>query len=210
MGTGRRRGCRRWYSVFALTGNATQFAPSDTAAINGNDNLTSFGMDYWGDAAWSNVNDPAAGPGSLGDYFNAIVRVKLEFSGSTPQLAVTGWFQGSTFTAGSRTPAIWTSVASSPLVLPIIGGRQLVAFVPKNGNIFVLNSQNLGNFSNPLTRQSNSPMRPTPAPHSDTKAAIAFLQTPDGRNILIVGADTNGSMAASPPSSSTPPRRRRP
>ena len=82
---------------------------------------------------------------------------------------------------------------SSPVVLPSIGGRQLVAFVPKDGNIFVLDSQNLGNFGTPLTLRPFADAFNNDAPDNDTKAAIAFLQTPDGRNILIVGADSNGS-----------------
>jgi hypothetical protein len=176
-------------SVFALTGNATQFAPSDSTATNGSNTLTAFGMDYWGDAAWSNVNDPTAGPGSLGDYFNGIVHVGVDTSGSTPKLKVQDWFQGSTFTQAENS-GDFDFGGSSPLVLPSINGRQFVAFVPKDGDIFVLDSQQLGNFTTPLTRQTFA--NAFNAGGNDTKTALAFLQTPDGRNILIVGADSNG------------------
>src|ERR1019366_3165517 len=76
---------------------------------------------------------------------------------------------------------------SSPVDLPPINGRQLVAFVPKDGGIFLLDSQNLGQYSTPLT------MVPYGSPSNDTKVALAFLQTADGRNILIVGANSAGS-----------------
>src|SRR5208282_5227612 len=74
---------------------------------------------------------------------------------------------------------------------PPINGRQLVAFVPKDGDIFVLDSQNLGQYSVPLTRVKFADAFNSGG--NDTKVAIAFMQTPDGRNVLIVGADSNGA-----------------
>ncbi len=153
-------------TVYALTGNAT----GDPAA-------------YWGAL-------PAAGPGSLGDYFNALVRVGVEVSGVSSNLAVLDWFQGSTFTKAEN-DADWDFGGSSPVVLPPINGRQLVAFVPKDGDIFVLDSQNLGQYSVPLTRVTFA--NAFNSGGNDTKVAIAFMQTPDGRNVLIVGADSNGA-----------------
>lgn len=154
-------------TVYALTGNAT----GDPAA-------------YW-------TALPAAGPGSLGDYFNALVRVGVEVSGASSELAVLDWFQGSTFTK-QENDADWDFGGSSPVVLPPINGRQLVAFVPKDGDIFVLDSQNLGEYSVPLTRVTFA--NAFNAGGNDTKVAIAFMQTPDGKNVLIVGADSNGSL----------------
>jgi hypothetical protein len=154
-------------TVYALTGNAT----GDPAA-------------YW-------TALPAAGPGSLGDYFNALVRVGVEVAGASSELAVLDWFQGSTFTKAEN-DADWDFGGSSPVILPPINGRQLVAFVPKDGDIFVLDSQNLGQYSVPLTRETFA--NAFNAGGNDTKVAIAFMQTPDGRNVLIVGADSNGSL----------------
>lgn len=165
-------------SVYALTGNATQLKPSDTPGNNPNDSLDDPGMDYW-----SNV--PGTGPGSLGDYFNAVVRLGVQVSGSTPSLTVLDWFQGSSFTQTENAGDLDFG-GSSPLVLPPINGRQLVSFVPKDGNIFLLDTQDLGNWSTPLTAVSFGD------PGNDTKVAIAFIQTPDGRNVLIVGANTSG------------------
>jgi hypothetical protein len=171
-------------SVYALTGNATQLAASDATGNHPQDNLTSFGKNYWGDI-------PAAGPGSIGDYFNALVRVGVEVSGSTPKLTVLDWFQGSAFTQSENT-ADFDFGGSSPVVLPPINGQQLVAFVPKDGDVFLLDSQNLGHYSTPLTRVKFADAFNSGG--NDTKVAIAFLQTPDGRNVLIVGADSNGSL----------------
>jgi hypothetical protein len=171
-------------TVYALTGNATQLAASDTPGNNPQDNLTSFGKNYWGDI-------PAAGPGSIGDFFNALVRVGVEVSGTTSQLTVLDWFQGSTFTQAENS-ADFDFGGSSPVVLPPISGQQLVAFVPKDGDLFILDSQNLGHYTTPLTRVTFA--NALAAGGNDTKVAIAFMQTPDGRNILIVGADSNGSL----------------
>ena len=171
-------------TVYALTGNATQIATGDVSGSSPQDNLTSFGKNYWGAV-------PATGPGSLGDFFNALVRVGVTGSGSSSQLKVLDWFQGSTFTKAENT-ADFDFGGSSPVVLPPIDGHQLVAFVPKNGDVFVLNSQNLGHYSVPLARETFADSLTQHG--NDTKVAIAFLQTPDGRNILIVGADSNGAF----------------
>jgi hypothetical protein len=118
------------------------------------------------------------------------VRVGVEVSGVSSNLAVLDWFQGSTFTKAEN-DADWDFGGSSPVVLPPINGRQLVAFVPKDGDIFVLDAQNLGQYSVPLTRVTFADAFNSGG--NDTKTAIAFMQTPDGRNLLIVGADSNGA-----------------
>jgi hypothetical protein len=166
-------------TVYALTGNAIQLAASDGPGDNPADDLTSFGKNYWHDI-------PGTGPGSIGDYFNALVHLGVTFSGSTPQLQVLDWFQGSDITRSENAGDLDFG-GSSPVVLPPIDGRQLVAFVPKDGNIFVLDAENLGNYTPGLTRVAFGD------PGNDTKVAIAFMQTPDGRNILIVGANSSGS-----------------
>lgn len=162
-------------TVYALTGNATGDPES-----------------YW-------QNLPAAGPGSLGDYFQALVRLGITVSGSTPELTVLDWFQGSmpdwqnnrSFIQAEN-DADFDFGGSSPVVLPPIDGRQLVAFVPKDGDVFVLDTVNLGHFTTPLARQpfANALL----SSGNDTKVAIAFFQTPDERNVLVVGADSNGSL----------------
>ncbi len=149
-GPGGVRGGSRRYRLRPSTGNAT----GDPAA-------------YW-------TSLPAAGPGSLGDYFNALVRVGVEVSGSSPDLTVLDWFQGSSFTQ-SENDADLDFGGSSPLMLPPINGRQLVAFVPKDGNVFLLDSQNLGEYSIPLTSVKFGDSS------DDTKVAIAFMQTPSAR-----------------------------
>ena len=53
------------------------------------------------------------------------------------------WFQGSTFTQAENS-ADFDFGGSSPVVLPEIDERQLVAFVPKDGDIFVLDSAQFG------------------------------------------------------------------
>jgi len=154
-------------TVYALTGNATGIQNS-----------------YWN-------NLPAAGPGSIGDYFQALVHLGVTISGSTPKLEVLDWFQGSNFTQAEN-GADFDFGGSSPVVLPAIDGRQLVAFVPKDGDIFVLDADNLGHYTTPLLRETFADALAHGG--NDTKVAIALMQTPDGRNILIVGADSNGSL----------------
>jgi hypothetical protein len=172
-------------TVYALTGNATQ-VKAGTSGLSGadvDDNLTSFSENYWGAV-------PAAGPGSLSDYFLALVRMGVEVTGSTSQIAVLDWFQNST-TSQAENDADFDFGGSSPIVLPPINGQQLVAFVPKDGNVFVLDSQNLGNYTTPLANAKFADALKNGG--DDTKVAPAFLQTPDGKNILIVGADSNGA-----------------
>jgi hypothetical protein len=170
-------------TVYALTGNATQLGSvaSDPQGNNPQDGLESFG-DYWGTVS-------ALGPGNLGDYFNALVRLEITGTGSTSQIQVRDWFQGASFTQ-QENGADFDFGGSSPVVLPEIDGQQLVAFVPKDGDVFVLDSQQLGNYTTPLTRQTFADALNQNG--NDTKVAIAFLQTPDQRNILVVGADSNG------------------
>ena len=168
-------------TVFALTGNATQLAVTDTSGNSPQDDLTSFGMNYWGASGAA-----SGGPGSLGDYFNAIVHVGVELGGATPQLTVLDWFQASDLTQSENTGDLDFG-GSSPVVLPPIDGRQLVAFVPKDGNVFVLDEQNLGNWTPGLTRV------PWGDPSNDSKVAVAYMQAPDGTDLLIVAANTQGN-----------------
>ena len=142
MGAGRRRRGRRWHRVSAHW-QRNPFAPSDTNATNGNDNLTSFGMDYW--CPMSRL--PAGQPRRLLQCHRA--RQSRVLPAQPRNLRYFTGFR-STITE-TENAADWDFGGSSPLVLPSIAGRQFVAFVPKDGNIFVLDSQNLGNFATPLT-----------------------------------------------------------
>lgn len=150
-------------TVFAMTGNATN-TPNN----------------YW-------TGLPTGGPGGRRDYFMGIVRLGVTLSGSTPELNVLDWFQPSDLIESENAGDLDFG-GSSPVVLPQIDGRELVAFVPKDGNVFVLDSQNLGQYTPGLTRVDFG----DPSGGMDTKVAIAYLRTPDERNILVVGADTNG------------------
>lgn len=172
-------------TVYALTGNATQLDPSDTAGNSPQDNLTSFGMDYWG----SIPSPPPKGPGIQGDYFNALVHLGIKGHGSSAHIEVLDWFQGSAFTQAEN-GADFDFGGSSPVVLTEIDERQLVAFVPKDGDIFVLDSKKLGHYTTPLVRQTFANALVNGG--NDTKVAIAFVRTHQGHNVLIVGADSNG------------------
>jgi hypothetical protein len=76
-------------TVFALTGNATQpdpqLDPTDDKAW-AHDDLESFGKHSWGSLP------VGSGPGSLGDYFNAAVRLGVKLDGTTARLQVLDWF----------------------------------------------------------------------------------------------------------------------
>jgi hypothetical protein len=174
-------------AVYALTGNATQLDPGDVSGNNPHDDLNSFGMNYW-----ANIPAPPhKGPGTQGDYFNGLVRLSIKHSGPNARIEVLDWFQGSTFTQAENS-ADFDFGGSSPVVLPEIDERQLVAFVPKDGDIFVLDSGNLGHYTKPLTRQTFANALINGG--NDTKVAIAFVHTHHGHRILIVGADSNGSF----------------
>jgi hypothetical protein len=153
-------------SVYALTGNG----PGADAA-------------YW-------TAHGGAGPGQAGGYFNALVRLGVTISGTTPSVGVLDWFQDSGRTR-QENDADLDFGGSSPLVLPEIDGRQLVAFVPKDGDVFVLDAASLGNWTPPLARETFGNKLVNGG--DDTKAAIAFFQTPDNRNILIASADSTGA-----------------
>ena len=165
-------------SVYVLTGNATQLdsVQADAEGTNPQDDLQSFGMDYW-------ANAPAAGPGSQGDYFNGVVRLGIVLNGAMPELTVLDWFQASDLTKDENKGDLDFG-GSSPVLLPPIDGKQLVAFVPKDGNIFALDSQSLGHYSHGLVRT------PYGDSSSDTKVAIAYVAMPDGSAVLVVGANS--------------------
>jgi hypothetical protein len=162
-------------SVYALTGNA----PPNTLPSQ-----------YWA------ALNQADGPGGKQDYFQAVVRLGVEISGSSPQLSVLDWFQAANLTQNENA-ADFDFGGSSALVLPPINGRELVAFIPKDGNIFLLDAQRLGHFAPALAMEKFADALNNGG--ADTKTAIAFHQTPDKRNILIVGASSNnlfGGFAA--------------
>jgi len=165
-------------TVFALTGNATQLDPKDDKAQHPKGDLQQFGMRYWDSLAGS-------GPGSRGDYFNAAVRLGVKLDGTTPQLQVRDWFQASDLTRNENSGDADFG-GSSPVVLPPINGRQLVAFVPKDGFVFVLDAQNLGNWTPGLTKEKWGGF-------VWTMAAIAYMQAPDGTDLLIVAATSEQS-----------------
>jgi hypothetical protein len=131
------------------------------------------------------------GPGKAEDFFQAAVRLGVEASGSGSQLVVLDWFQDSTLTQNENA-GDWDFGGSSAVVLPPINGRQLLAFIPKDGNIFILNTQNLGKYSPAFVIEKFADADAKGG--NDTKTALAFLQTPSGQNILIAGADSNGAF----------------
>lgn len=169
-------------TVFALTGNATQLDPKDDKAARPNDDLQQFGMRYWDSLDGS-------GPGSRHDYFNALVRLGVKLDGPTPQLQVLDWFQASDLTRKENGFDVDFG-GSSPVVLPAINGRQLVAFVPKDGNVFVLDAQHLGNWTRGLTRVELGKIDIENF-RGWTMTAIAYMQTPDGTDLLIAATTTN-------------------
>jgi hypothetical protein len=170
-------------TVYALTGNAgnDMKAPPDMNAPPDS---------YWTDPAY------AKSPGYARDFFQAAVRLGVEVSGSGSHLVVHDWFQDSTLTRGENA-GDKDFGGSSPAVLPPINGRQLLAFIPKDGNIFILNAQNPGRYAPALTIEKFADTALVDG--SDTMTAPAFVQTPDGRSILIAGAvnhNTSVGLAA--------------
>jgi len=161
-------------TVYALTGNGC-------AGPNGNDILP---QSFW--------SSNPTGPGTSGSYFQALVRI-----GPTrgAEIAVVDWFQDSTIVQPDNISVTqyennrdWDFGGSTPLLLPPVNGQNLIAFVPKDGNIFILNAQNLGKFSagKPVSFADIAVNH-----GNDTKTALAFFQTADKKNILVVAADSH-------------------
>jgi hypothetical protein len=164
--------------VFALTGNAVGLGTEQNP--------------YWDWLSQHPASSTqAAGPGNIGDFFQAAIRLGVNLSGADPQVAVTDWYQESSIIAAENFYD-WDFGGSSPLVLPKINGRQLLAFVPKDGNIYILDPQHMGTFLPALALVKYADAFKNGG--NDTKTALAFVQTPDGRNILVGGADSNGTL----------------
>jgi hypothetical protein len=163
-------------SVYALTANATQVSPSDTKGLHPGRGLKQFGENYW-------ASVPDTGPGSIGDYFQAMLRLGVPQPAQGAAVPVVDWFQG-TFTQNENANDA-DFAGSSTMLLPPINGRQLLVFLPKDGYLYFLDAQHLGHYSLPLSRTDFG------AP--DTKTAVAYVHTPEGRDILIIGSNTTGS-----------------
>lgn len=118
---------------------------------------------------WSGL--PAhAHPGDLGDYFEGVVRLELDRDGGREHFRVTDWYQPAN--------AQWLNDAdldfgsSSPMVLPRIGGRDLVV-IPAKFDTYLLDRDRLGHwggelwFANLFTGESHSAPAYYPTPAGD-------------------------------------------
>jgi hypothetical protein len=108
-------------TLYLSTGNAGGIAPQD-----GNPNPDPTGY-------WKNLG--ARHPGDIGDYFEAVVRVQRSNAG----LSVAGWYQPTW--AKTLNDVDLDLGGSSPLVLPPIGGRNLVITTGKDGRIYLLDAR---------------------------------------------------------------------
>ena len=72
-------------------------------------------------------------PGDIGDYFEGVIRVQLDGASA---LSVIDWYQPSWAKALNDQDLDFGG--SSPIVLPPIGGKQLVVTTAKDGNVYLL------------------------------------------------------------------------
>jgi hypothetical protein len=109
-------------TLYVGTGNG-KFGP------DGDPNAAMYNTNYWSAI-------PASGPGSRGDYFIAVLKLGVTWSGWTGSLTALGWYHPPD--ARAQNDADLDFGSSSPLILPDIAGMQLLVIAPKAG-IYLLN-----------------------------------------------------------------------
>src|SRR5262249_41458060 len=120
------------------------WGPGGTAAAADNSlyiatgNATTADNNYW--SRLGGVH-----PGDIGDYFESVVRL------STETLQVLDWYTPTN--ARQMNDADQDLGGSSPLVLPSIGGRQMLVVTGKDGDVYLLDRMTLGHWGGELWRQ---------------------------------------------------------
>ena len=140
------------------------------------------------DTYWSNL--PAGKhPGDIGDFFEGVVKV-----GATGQgISVVDWYQPTN--ARLQNAADLDFGSSSPIVLPPIGGRQLVAISTKFG-IYLLDGTRLGHWGGELWKAEGDINTGTGFFPQESHSAPAHYLTPSGDHLLyFVGGGLPGLIA---------------
>jgi hypothetical protein len=137
------------------------------------------------DAYWASL--PAGThPGDRGDYFEGVVRIAQVGSHHAPALSIIDWYQPTN--AKAMNDADQDFGSSSPLVLPPIGGRDLIVVSAKDGDVYLLDAGNLGHWGNELWRAHVF--------GAEAKCAPAYYRSGAGHHfVYVVGSDLPGLVA---------------
>jgi len=139
-------------TLYVATGNATT---ADTA--------------YW-------AGVPAGhSPGEQGDWFMAVVKLGVQYNGYRGHLSALDWYQPTNAKALNDGDLDFGS--SSPVVLPTIGGRDMIV-LPAKQAIYLLDRNNLGHWGGELW-----------SAHvfgGESHSAPAYYQTPAGDHYVFI------------------------
>lgn len=133
------------------------------------------------DAYWNSLPS-GQHPGDIGDYFIAVVRLGVAWTGYSGHLSVLDWYQPTNSKTLNDNDLDLGS--SSCLILPDIGGMQLLVLAAKD-SIYLLNRNNLGHWGGELDRKYVFA--------GESHSAPAYFRTPAGDHyVYFTGAGQPG------------------
>jgi hypothetical protein len=158
-------------------------AAADGSLFIGTGNATTADNNYWSGL-------PAGKhPGDLGDFFEAVVKV----GAAGRELQVIDWYQPTSARLQNDRDQDFGS--SSPIVLPPIAGRQLVAIAAKFG-IYLLDGNKLGHWGGELWKAEGDINTGTAFFPQESHSAPAHYLTPAGDHLVyFVGGGLPGLIA---------------
>jgi hypothetical protein len=132
-------------------------------------------------------------PGDIGDYFEGVVRVQLD---GASNLSVIDWYQPSW--AKTLNDQDLDFGGSSPVVLPPIGGKQLVVTTAKDGNVYLLDGA-LNGWGSELWSSVTDNTNPTNGAlfSNESKCCPAYFYdaASDSHLVYVVGSGSPGLAA---------------
>jgi hypothetical protein len=158
-------------------------ADNDGTLYIGTGNATTADAAYW-------AGLPAGvHPGDIGDFFEAVVKI----STTGGRLQVVDWYQPTN--AKEQNDADLDFGSSSPLVLPDVGGKQLVVISTKFG-IYLLDRKKMGHWGGELWKAEGNLATGQGFFPEESHSAPAFYKTPSGDHLLyFVGGGLPGLIA---------------
>lgn len=131
------------------------------------------------DAYWSGLG--TSHPGDHRDFFEAVIRL-------SPELSVLDWYIPTN--AKAMNTKDQDLAGSSPLVLPAIGGREMLVVTGKDGDVYLLDRLHLGHWGGELWRDNVF--------GQESKCAPAYYQSPAGEHyVYVIGGGLPGLIAYS-------------
>jgi hypothetical protein len=136
---------------------------------------------------WANLGNQA--PGDIGDYFEGVVH--LAFNGA--KLQATDWYQPTNIRVLNNNDQDFGG--SSPLVLPLIQGLDMIVLSAKDGNVYLLDRNKLGKSGGELFRTASPVFT---GPHgAESLCAPAYYEASQKKVFAFVtGNGTGPSLVA--------------